>query len=64
MKKPKRPSATKYFFKGVFWTIFICMAAWIGFDMSDKVIPDAKGYTVAEREAVNELVMLTVGDLK
>lgn len=54
----------KNFLRGVFWTIFICMAAWIGFDMSDKVIPDAKGYTVAEREAVTDLVQLSLEDVQ
>lgn len=58
MKKPKRPSATKYFFKGVFWTIFICMAAWIGTDMN-KIIGHYK-----QANHMTEMVALSMGDLQ
>lgn len=40
------------FMRGVFWTLFIGMAAWIAFDVSDKVIPDKTGYTVAQNDAM------------
>ena len=43
--------------------MFIGMAAWIAFDLSDKVIVTKDGYTVAQREAMNGLVQLSVSDL-
>jgi hypothetical protein len=54
----------KQFSRGVFWTLFIGMAAWIAFDISGKVVPDASGYTVAQREAMTKSVMLGLGDLE
>lgn len=51
------------FMRGVFWTVFIGMAAWIAFDLSDKFIVTKDGYTVAQREAMNGLVQLSVSDL-
>ena len=43
---------TRGVFHGVFWTLFIGMAAWIAFYISDKVIPDETGYTVAQTESM------------
>lgn len=54
----------KQFARGVFWTLFVGMAAWIAFDLSDKVIQDDKGYTVSQREAMNDIVALSMDDLK
>lgn len=54
----------KQFARGVFWTLFVGMAAWIAFDISGKVIPDAQGYTSAQREAMNDTIALSIGDLK
>lgn len=54
----------KQFARGVFWTLFVGMAAWIAFDISGKVIPDAQGYTKSQKEAMNDLVYLSVEDLK
>lgn len=53
----------KQFSRGVFWTLFFGMAAWIAFDVSDKVVPK-DGYTVAQREAMTDVVALSMGDLK
>lgn len=54
----------KQFARGVFWTLFVGMAAWIAFDLSDKVIKDETGYTVSQRAAMTDLVALSVEDLK
>jgi len=48
----EKPNNILPFMRGVFWTIFIGMAAWIAFDISDKVIPDETGYTVAQTESM------------
>jgi hypothetical protein len=54
----------KQFSRGVFWTLFIGMAAWIAFDISGKVIPDSEGYTLSQREAMTDTIALSIGDLK
>lgn len=54
----------KQFSRGVFWTLFIGMAAWICLDVSGKVIPDSRGYTIAQRQAMNDVVALSMDDLK
>ena len=58
MKKTDIP----IFLKGVFWTLFIGMAAWIAFDISDKVIPDETGYTVAQTESMALKVEQVMGE--
>lgn len=54
----------KQFARGVFWTLFVGMAAWIAFDISGKVIPDSQGYTTAQREAMTDTIALSIEDLK
>lgn len=54
----------KQFARGVFWTLFVGMGLWIAFDISGKVIPDAQGYTTAQRTAMNDVVALSMDDLK
>lgn len=62
-QKEKIMKDIKQFSRGVFWTLFIGMAAWIAFDVSDKVVPK-DGYTTAQREAMNDVVALSLEDLK
>lgn len=47
-----------YFFKGVFWTLFIGMAGYIGAGLYER------GYNIEQREAMTELVALSMGDLE
>lgn len=54
----------KQFARGVFWTLFVGMAAWIAFDISGKVITDAQGYTTAQRAAMTDTIALSMGDLR
>lgn len=58
MKKTDIP----IFLRGVFWTLFIGMTAWIAFDISDKVIPDETGYTVAQTESMALKVEQVMGE--
>lgn len=64
MKTQEKSGNISSFLRGVFWTLFVGMAAWIAFDISGKVIPDAQGYTVSQREAMNDLVHLSLKDVK
>jgi len=54
----------KQFSRGVFWTLFIGMAVWIAFDMNSKTITDQMGYTFTQRDAMKDLVALSMDDLK
>lgn len=57
MKKTDIP----IFMRGVFWTLFVGMALWIAFDISDKVIPNETGYTVAQNDAMALKVEQVIG---
>lgn len=52
--KTKKPSTTRAFFKGVFWTLFIGMSAHIGYNDVRPLVSRETGYQpqqIADKDA-------------
>lgn len=60
VRKPitnRKENKMKNFMQGVFWTLFVGMAAWIALDMT-KVVAHYK-----QNQHMNEIVALSIDDL-